>query len=151
MNSLLPHVHWLPRLALAGVFFYHGLGKFLVLDMLSGLLGISPYLIIPLAILEAAAAVLILVGGAGPAWATRIAGALIAVAMLGAILTVHLQYGWNSVNMGTGNEGRGMEFQFTLLMLGLFFAVSGNQLTGPSPKATSPGKHIPAPDSGGAA
>jgi hypothetical protein len=26
-----------------------------------------------------------------------------------------------------GNEGRGMEFPFTLLMIGLFFAITGNR------------------------
>ena len=28
--------------------------------------------------------------------------------------------------MGGGNEGRGMEFQFTLRTIGLFFALVGN-------------------------
>jgi len=46
--------------------------------------------------------------------------------MLGAIFMVHLQHGWNSVNMGSGNMGRGMEFQFTLLMIALYFLVVGN-------------------------
>ena len=50
--------------------------------------------------------------------------------MLGAIFMVHLQHGWNSVNMGSGNMGRGMEFQFTLLMLALFFLFVGNERVG---------------------
>lgn len=77
--------------------------------------------------METTAGVLILVGGVGPAWATRTAGAIVIVVMLGAISMVHWPNGWNSVNMGMGNEGRGMEFQVTLLMIALFFVIVGNR------------------------
>lgn len=130
MKALLPHAHWLLRLALASVFLYHGLTKFPALGMLSEMMGMPTIMIGLLATMETAAGVLILVGGFGPAWATRIAGAMIAVVMLGAIFMVHLQNGWNSVNMGMGNEGQGMEFQFTLLMIALFFVITGNRLAG---------------------
>ncbi len=50
--------------------------------------------------------------------------------MVGAIFMVHLQHGWSSVNMGSGNMGRGMEFQFTLLIITLFFLVVGNARAG---------------------
>jgi putative oxidoreductase len=43
---------------------------------------------------------------------------------------VHLQHGWNSVNMGSGNMGKGMEFQFTLLMIALYFLFVGNAHSG---------------------
>ena len=43
---------------------------------------------------------------------------------------VHFQNGWNSVNMGMGNEGRGMEFQVTLIMIAVFFIITGNRTTG---------------------
>lgn len=61
---------------------------------------------------------------------TRLAGLFIAPIMLGAIFMVHLQHGWNSVNMGTGNMGKGMEFQFTLLMIALYFLFVGNAHSG---------------------
>lgn len=79
-----------------------------------------------LATIETVGAVLVLAGGAGWDWMTRLGGLLIAPVMLGAIFMVHLQHGWNSVNMGSGNMGRGMEFQFVLLMMALFFLLVGN-------------------------
>lgn len=121
-----PKAHWLLRLSLASVFLYHGLTKFPALGMLSDMMGMPSAMIAMLASMETLAGILILVGGIGPAWATRTAGAIVSVVMLGAIGMVHLQHGWNSVNMGMGNEGRGMEFQFTLLTIALFFLIAGN-------------------------
>ena len=46
--------------------------------------------------------------------------------MLGAVAVVHGQNGWNSINMGEGNEGKGMEFQVLILAISLFFAFTGN-------------------------
>ena len=72
----------------------------------------------------------VIVGGLGWDWMTRLAGLFITPIMLGAIFMVHLQHGWNSVNMGTGNMGKGMEFQFTLLMIALYFLFAGNAHVG---------------------
>lgn len=131
MKTLIPHAHWFPRLALASVFLYHGLTKFPALGMLSEMMGMPVFMIGMLASMETAAGILILVGGFGPEWATRVAGVFISIVMIGAISMVHLQHGWNSVNMGMGNEGRGMEFQVTLLLIALFFIVTGNRTVGP--------------------
>lgn len=127
MNALVPNAHWLLRASLASVFLYHGLTKFPALGMLAEMMGMPVFMVGMLAAAETAVGVLILVGGAGPEWATRVAGAIVAVDMIGAILMVHLPHGWNSVNMGMGNEGRGMEFQVTLLLIGLFFVITGNR------------------------
>lgn len=132
MNALdrfAPHAHWLLRFSLAAVFLYHGLTKFPALGMLSEMMGMPSAMIAILASMETAAGILILVGGVGPAWATRTAGAIVIVVMLGAIGMVHWPHGWNSVNMGMGNEGRGMEFQVTLLTIALFFLIVGNGAT----------------------
>jgi putative oxidoreductase len=94
--------------------------------MLSDMMGMPTIMIGLLATMETAAGILILFGGVGPAWASRTAGAIITVVMLGAIGMVHFPNGWNSVNMGMGNEGRGMEFQVTLLTIALFFVIVGN-------------------------
>jgi putative oxidoreductase len=129
MNTLFglaPHAHWFLRLALGSVFLYHGLTKFPVLGGLAEMMGMPVFMVGLLAALEAAGAVLILLGGLGWDWMTRLGGLLLAPIMLGAIFMVHLQHGWNSVNMGTGNMGKGMEFQFTLLMIALFFLAVGN-------------------------
>lgn len=129
MNALdrfAPHAHWLLRFSLAAVFLYHGLTKFPALGMLSEMMGMPVFMIAMLALAETAIGILILVGGVGPSWATRTAGLITAIDMIGAIVLVHWPHGWNSVNMGMGNEGRGMEFQVTLLTIGLYFLVVGN-------------------------
>lgn len=136
-NRLAPNAHWLLRFALASVFLYHGLTKFPVLGMLSEMMGMPTIMIGMLAAMETAIGILILVGGFGPDWATRTAGALTAVDMLGAIAMVHWPHGWNSVNMGMGNEGRGMEFQVTLLLIALYFVIVGNGTVAPEHRAAS--------------
>ena len=138
MKSIIPHAHWFLRFALASVFLYHGLTKFPALGMLSEMMGMPSLMIGLLAAMETAAGILILVGGAGPEWATRIAGVIVTMVMLGAISVVHFQNGWNSVNMGMGNEGRGMEFQVTLIMIAVFFIITGNRTTGLKGEAPTP-------------
>jgi putative oxidoreductase len=78
-----------------------------------------------LAVMEIVGALLILWGGAGPAWATKTAGLIFSVVMLGAIFMVHWQHGWNSINMGGGNEGKGMEFQVLILAVSLSYLIGG--------------------------
>jgi len=138
MKSIIPHAHWFLRFALASVFLYHGLTKFPALGMLSEMMGMPSLMIGLLAAMETAAGILILVGGFGPEWATRVAGVIITMVMLGAISVVHFQNGWNSVNMGMGNEGRGMEFQVTLIMIAVFFIITGNRTTGLKGEAPTP-------------
>ena len=117
--------HWLPRLALAATFLYHGIGKFPMAEGMAGMMGMPVALIYMLATAEVAGGLLMLWGGVGPDWTTRIAGLIFAGVMAGAIGMVHLQHGWNSINMGGGNEGKGMEFQILILAVSLFFAFKG--------------------------
>lgn len=133
LDGLAPIAHWFLRVALAGVFLYHGITKFPNLAGMAEGMGMPVIMVGLLASMETLAGLLILVGGFAKDWMTRLAGLIIAAVMLGAIFLVHLQHGWNSVNMGSGNMGRGMEFQFTLLMLGLYFLAVGNR---PSSTAT---------------
>ena len=125
-RALAPHAHWLLRIALGSVFLYHGLTKFPALGGLAEMMGMPVFMVGLLATIETVGAVFVLLGGTGWDWMTRLGGLLIAPVMLGAIFMVHLQHGWNSVNMGSGNMGRGMEFQFVLLMMALFFLLVGN-------------------------
>ncbi|HKL88359.1 MAG TPA: DoxX family protein [Salinibacter sp.] len=135
LRALAPHAHWFLRLALGSVFLYHGLTKFPVLNNLAEMMEMPVVAVGLLAAVETFGALLILAGGAGAAWMTRLGGLLIAPVMLGAIFMVHLPHGWNSVNMGTGNMGRGMEFQVTLLMIALYFLAVGNAYSGRSQEA----------------
>ena len=130
LRTFAPYAHWVLRLALGSVFLYHGLTKFPVLGGLAEMMGMPVFMVGALAAIETAGAILILTGGVGRDWMTRLGGLFIAPTMLGAIFMVHLQHGWNSVNMGSGNMGRGMEFQFTLLMIALYFLFVGNAYSG---------------------
>lgn len=133
LNKLSGMAHWLPRLSLAAIFLFHGLGKFPAAQGMANMMGMPVALVYLLALMEVAGGVLILWGGAGPDWATRIAGLIFSVVMLGAIFMVHLPHGWNSINMGGGNEGKGMEFQVLILAVSLMYAFKGkgiNQETG---------------------
>jgi putative oxidoreductase len=131
LRPFAPYAHWLLRLALGSVFLYHGITKFPALGGLAEMMGMPVFMVGLLATAETVGAVFILVGGGGWDWMTRVGGLLIAPIMLGAIFMVHLQHGWNSVNMGSGNMGRGMEFQVTLLMIALYFLVVGNRRVEP--------------------
>jgi putative oxidoreductase len=130
LSGFVPHAHWLLRFGLASVFLYHGLTKFPMLEMLSEMMGMPVVMIGLLAAMETLAGIFILAGGFGFDWMTRLAGIIIAVIMIGAIAMVHWEHGWNSVNMGMGNEGRGMQFQVTLMLTGLYFFIVGNLRAG---------------------
>jgi putative oxidoreductase len=132
LRSIAPYSHWLLRVALGSVFLYHGLTKFPALGGLAEMMGMPVFMVGVLATLEALGGLFVVVGGFGWDWLTRLGGLFIAPVMIGAIFMVHLQHGWNSVNMGTGNMGKGMEFQFTLLMIALYFLVVGNDHSGPT-------------------
>ncbi|MBI5355216.1 MAG: DoxX family protein [Candidatus Aenigmarchaeota archaeon] len=113
--------HWLPRIAFAGVFLYHGLTKFPAAQGMSQAMGMPLPMIYLLATIETLAGALVLYGGTGKDWATRIGGLLIVPVMLGAIYLVHLPHGWNSI----GNMG--YEFQVLLAAMGLNFFLKGNK------------------------
>jgi len=136
LNSLSGIAHWLPRLALAAIFFYHAFPKLAMAGAVSQMMGMPAAMVIMLGLVEAGGAVLILYGGAGKEWATRLAGLLFAIVMVGAIGMVHAAYGWNSVNMGTGNMGRGMEFQILIIAVSLFYAFKGNAVNNKNLAAT---------------
>lgn len=120
LDGLAPIAHWFLRVALAGVFLYHGLTKFPDLAGTAEFLGMPLFVAGLLAAAETLAGILILLGGFLKDWMTRLAGLIIAVVMIGAIFKVHLANGWSFMN-------NGMEFQFTLTMLGLYFLAVGNR------------------------
>jgi len=120
LSPLAPYAHWFPRLSLAAVFFYHGLTKFPNLEGVAGMLSFPVWLVVVLAVCEVSAASFILLGGLFKDWMTRLAGFIIVIVMIVAILRVHFPHGWNSI----GNLG--MEFQVTILTIALFFAARGN-------------------------
>jgi len=128
LNTFSPVAHWLPRLSLAATFLYHAAGKFPIAADMAQMLGWPVALVYLLACAEITGALLILYGGIGPDWATRLGGLIFAAVMLGAIFMVHLPYGFNSVNLGSGNMGKGFEFQLLILAVSLLYAFKGNAL-----------------------
>jgi len=115
-----PHAHWLLRITVAAVFLYHGLTKFADLHGAAYQLGLSLSLALFVAILESAGALLVLLGGLGPDWATRFGGLCHTIVMVGAIVTVHMPR-WDGANGG-------VEFPLTLLAISLFFVFRGNTI-----------------------
>lgn len=127
LNKLSGIAHWLPRLALAAIFIYHGFPKVAMAGDVAAMMGMPFLMVLMLGVFEIAASLLILWGGFGPDWATRIGGLIFTAIMIGAIVMVHAQYGWNSINMGN-NGGRGMEFQVLIIAVSLLYVFKGNAI-----------------------
>lgn len=127
LNKLSGIAHWLPRLSLAAIFIYHGFPKIAMTGDVSAMMEMPFIMVLMLGIMEVGGALLLLWGGFGPDWATRVSGLLFTVVMVGAIVMVHAQYGWSSVNMGD-NGGRGMEFQVLIIAVSLLYVFKGNTL-----------------------
>ena len=126
MKKLSPYAHWAIRIAVAGVFLYHGLGKFGNLAGGAQMMGMPVIVWSLVAISETLGGALILLGGFLPDWATRLGGFLIIPPMLGAVFMVHWPQ-WSFLPSETHPMG-GMEFQVTLLMLGVFFLLRGKEI-----------------------
>ena len=125
LNKLSGIAHWLPRLALAAIFIYHGFPKIAMAGDVAAAMGMPTFMVLMLGVIEIGGSLLLLWGGFGPDWATRVAGILFTVVMIGAIVMVHMQFGWNSINMGN-NGGRGMEFQVLIIATSLLYVFKGN-------------------------
>lgn len=123
LHKLGKHAHWLIRVSLAITFIYHGISKITN----PGMMSMFPvFVVVLVGLAEIGGAVLILWGGFGPDWATRLAGAFFLLVMLGAIFMVHLPYGWNSIDMDPNNPDLGMEFQVLIATISIFFITRGN-------------------------
>lgn len=125
------HAHWLPRLALAGVFLYHGIGKLLTLQAFAMMMMIPVWVAAIVAVAELGGALLLLAGGSRlpkPLIAdrlTRLGAAMFAPVLVGAIAMLHWGQ-WSFVASGTHPMG-GMEFQVLLLSIALYFVIRGNE------------------------
>jgi putative oxidoreductase len=127
LNKLSGFAHWLPRLSLAAIFIYHGFPKVAMAGDVAAMMGMPMIMVLILGAIEIGGALLLLWGGVGPEWATRIAGLMFSAVMIGAIAMVHPQFGWSSINMGD-NGGRGMEFQILIIAISLLYVLKGNSL-----------------------
>ncbi len=128
MNILTQHAHWSLRLALASVFIYHGMMKFLNLEATAQMLPISFLQVVLVALAETAGGLLVLLGGFGKDGlsdlATRVGAALNIPVMIGAIVIVHWGQ-WNFVPSASHPMG-GIEFQAVLLLIMVYLVITGN-------------------------
>jgi putative oxidoreductase len=129
MNASTAHTHWLLRIAVAGVFVFHGLMKLKNLEGTASMLPISYLSTVLVALAETGGGLLVLVGGLGKDrmydMATRIGAAINIPVMLGAIVMIHWGR-WNFVP-AEGFPMGGMEFQVVLLLLLSYLTITGNQ------------------------
>lgn len=118
------YAHWALRLAVAGVFIYHGLAKFPNLSGMAAMMGVPVALWAIVAVMETLGGLLIVVGAFTKDIITRIGGLLIIPPMLGAIATVH--WGQWSFMPSESHPIGGMEFQTVMLLIGVYFVLRGN-------------------------
>jgi putative oxidoreductase len=129
MTFLTKNAHWLLRIALASVFIYHGVLKFVNLEGFAQMLPISYLQVVLVALAETGGGLLVLVGGFRSDQisdlATRVGAAMNIPVMIGAITMVHWGR-WNFLPSETHPIG-GIEFQTVLLLLMLYLVITGNR------------------------
>lgn len=120
------HAHWLLRIALASVFLYMGIDKFMGggIEEFSQLMGLPMAVAGMVPIVEIIAGILILLG----AWAGDLVTRLGALAMLPILLGAIFMEHWGQWHfMATPSHPLGgMMYQVTLLLLALYMMAKGN-------------------------
>ncbi len=121
--------HWLLRIALASVFLFHGIQKFMSLEKGAEMMNLSVPVWSAVAFAEVIGPVLLLLGGLirtrlGDIM-TRLGALALIPVMLGAIAMVHWPR-WSFTPSETHPMG-GMEFQVVLLLIQLYFLIRGNE------------------------
>ena len=146
MKFLTTNAHWLLRIALASVFVYHGVLKFLNLEAFAQMLPISYIQVVLVALAETGGGLLVVAGGfrRDPVsdLATRIGAALNIPVIVGAITIVHWGR-WNFVPSESHPMG-GFEFQAVLLLLMLYLLITGNTAFAPANVNLSKADQAPA-------
>lgn len=120
------HAHWFLRLAIAGVFVYQGIDKFLGggIGEFAGLMELPWVLALLVALTEIGAGVLVLTGGVISTWITRLGALMVVPVMLGAIFMEHWGQ-WHFMATASHPLG-GMQFQVTLVLVAMYLFVHGN-------------------------
>ena len=124
LDNLAPYAHWSLRVAVASVFLYHGIGKFPNLQGMAEMLQLPVFVVLLVALAETVGGALILVGGALKDWMTRLGALMMMIVIAGAIVMFHWGR-WNFVPSESHPMG-GMEFQVTLLLILVYFLITGN-------------------------
>lgn len=123
LNRLAPHVHWVPRIALAGIFVPQGYSKFLYPGM------IPPPLWQVVGVLEILGAIGIIWGAFGRDLLTRLGGLVFLIVMIGAGIALYQpmgsSYSPGAPRIWVGPLG-GLEFNALTAALAVYFLVKGN-------------------------
>ncbi len=125
LNSLRPNAHWLLRTAFAAVFLFHGAGKVATFSTFPEMMGLSVPVAALVTFAEIAAGLGIIIGGIKSELITRLAAIAGIPVLIGAIVLFHGPR-W-SFTPAEGFPIGGMEFQVVLLLIGVYFLITGNR------------------------
>ena len=126
LDNIAPSAHWLLRVAIASVFLYHGLSKFMMLGPMAEMMGMPVAMIALVATMETVGGLLVILGGFLKDWMTRIGALLPMPVMIGAIAMLHWPQ-WHFKATASHPMG-GMQFQVTLLLMLLYLFIKGNNV-----------------------
>ncbi|SFU01294.1 DoxX family protein [Sedimentitalea nanhaiensis] len=125
-----PMAHWLLRAALSATFLFHGLGKLGDPAATAQNFGLSPEILTVAAMVELTAPVALCLGGLMTSQLgdlmTRLGGLCAIAVLIGAISVAHWGQ-WSFAPTATHPLG-GMEFQVTLIAIGMYFVFRGNSV-----------------------
>lgn len=125
LDAFRPKAHWLLRAGFAAVLLFHGLGKVATFSAFAQMMGLPMPVAALVTFAEVAAGIGIIVGGFGNELITRLSGLAAIPVLLGAIFMVHWPR-W-SFTPAEGFPMGGMEFQVVLLLIAVYFLVTGNK------------------------
>lgn len=119
------NAHFLLRFVLASVFLFHGGGKLADVSAFAQMMNMNLAVAWLVTLAEVLGGLGIIVGAfMRSGLVTRLSGAAIVPVMVGAIALVHWPR-WSFTPSDSHPMG-GMEFQVSLLLIGLYFAIVGN-------------------------
>ena len=128
LAGVAPYTHWLLRIALASVFLFHGIDKFMGAGVagFSEMMGLPVFVGFLVAVAEILGGIGILAGALIGGLITRLAALAMIPVLLGAIFMVHWGQ-WHFMATDSHPMG-GMQFQVVLLLMALYFLVRGNDV-----------------------
>jgi putative oxidoreductase len=121
------HAHWLLRIAMASVFIYMGIDKFVGggIQMFAQMMDLPWLIALLVALAELGAGIFIIAGAFTNDWISRLGAAMAIPVLLGAIVMEHWGQ-WHFMATPTHPLG-GMMFQVTLLLVALYILIRGNR------------------------
>ena len=126
LDDYRPYGHWLLRIVLFSVFFIHGMGNLLNLDVFATAIHMPPFFALLLALGEVVGASLVLAGGHYHGHYSRIGAILLIVIGFVIMFTVHLG-NW-TLTIGKSHVGSSMEFMMVLFLIALYVGLKDDKV-----------------------